>query len=846
MVGLTAMIFVAVFFLPEDVHGANETVEIGGVSISGYNDNTWHAFNSGKPAISGWTKGQYKLSSDRQTLYLNEMQYTGTRTGIKSTGPLTIVLTGSSTFNCGALGIELHNETSYENLTIKNDGSDGCSLTFGGSNNPTIDVNGLLLTSGNISTTGQIYCRAYQMIRGGTIIARTNTIGSALQISGGRILTNGEMNIGEIMSATGGLIFAGTEITVKTNAVVSGTTVKAERIYVKELLKITGGSVYAETAENDWAIGSGSFSMTDGKLHAKNKKVEDRNVQRSPVNLKMTPRVGRIDLADDIWASKPEMSERDRFSTANGEFTNEVILQKVKFISVNNNIRPMYVGEKFSPGGLLIDIHFEDGSVAGLGPTGHVYGSTEMFIYRTTDGRILDDNYILKEGNMDIEITCLSKKTTTRITVKKFPSLKLNGTASEKSTRIEWNGIVGEMGRLSRVSEYRLYARDEGEDEFTPVKYQYNDSYGSYRFPCDPFQECTEYEDRGLYPGTTREYYVEAKVGENDLCLCCSTESAYTFKSDILKVTSPIDAPTVDVRETTYDTIALQWAKVRGAEEYEIFRASNVYNFGSIFVHIDTTDECSYTDVGLTEGKEYRYRVKASKPDRNLYSKYSNLVTAKTKTRPVPATKPKPTAKPPAPPKKEEPDGAAFNLLQARATKVSNKSVTLTWKAVKGAKKYIVYGNKCGKKNKYKKLLTTTKKSTVFKKVNGFRVAKGTYYKFSVSAIGANGKVISVSKTIHVATTGGKWTNDRKVTTTAKKNRVVLKKGKIFNLKAKAIPASKKKKVDRHRKVAYESSNKKIATVSSKGVIKAKKKGTCYVFAYAQNGLFSKIKVTVK
>ena len=48
-----------------------------------------------------------------------------------------------------------------------------------------------------------------------------------------------------------------------------------------------------------------------------------------------------------------------------------------------------------------------------------------------------------------------------------------------------------------------------------------------------------------------------------------------------------------------------------------------------------------------------------------------------------------------------------------------------------------------------------------------------------------------------------------------------------------------------HRKVMYESSNKKIATVTSKGRIKGIKKGVCYVYAYAQNGVAKKIRVTI-
>lgn len=193
-----------------------------------------------------------------------------------------------------------------------------------------------------------------------------------------------------------------------------------------------------------------------------------------------------------------------------------------------------------------------------------------------------------------------------------------------------------------------------------------------------------------------------------------------------------------------------------------------------------------------------------------------------------------------------DPKGTVFNLLKARATKVTKNSVTLAWSKAKGATKYIVYGNACGKKNKMIKQTTVKKNSVTFKKVNKKAVKKGTYYKFTVVAVNAKGKVVTTSKMIHVATPGGKWGNDKKVTTAAKKNAVSVKVKKTFNLKAKAVAASKKLKVQRHRQVAYESTNPKVASVSAKGVIKGVKKGTCYVYAYAQNGVSTRVKVTVK
>ena len=80
----------------------------------------------------------------------------------------------------------------------------------------------------------------------------------------------------------------------------------------------------------------------------------------------------------------------------------------------------------------------------------------------------------------------------------------------------------------------------------------------------------------------------------------------------------------------------------------------------------------------------------------------------------------------------------------------------------------------------------------------------------------------------------------------AKKNKVALKKGKTFKLKGKAVAASKKLKVKKHRGIAYESDNAAVATVTKAGVVKGVKKGTAYVYAYAQDGACAKVKVTVK
>ena len=177
---------------------------------------------------------------------------------------------------------------------------------------------------------------------------------------------------------------------------------------------------------------------------------------------------------------------------------------------------------------------------------------------------------------------------------------------------------------------------------------------------------------------------------------------------------------------------------------------------------------------------------------------------------------------------------STFAMLKAKGTAKSKKSIKLTWSKVAGAEKYMIFGDKCGKKNNYKYITTVTGTSYTAKKLK-----KGTYYKYIVVAVKGD-DAIAASKTIHVVTDGGKKGNNTKVKLSKKK--LSLATGKSKKIKA---TLKYKKKVSAHRKVAWESDNASVATVKN-GKITAVGKGTCYVYAYAQNGVSAKIKVTVK
>ena len=199
---------------------------------------------------------------------------------------------------------------------------------------------------------------------------------------------------------------------------------------------------------------------------------------------------------------------------------------------------------------------------------------------------------------------------------------------------------------------------------------------------------------------------------------------------------------------------------------------------------------------------------------------------------------------------------STFTSLQAQAVKATKKSVKLKWKAQNIADGYLIYAAPCNtkkKKNTYKLIQTIPSNSSVTYTHKSLK--KGTYYKYIVVAykdIGGQKVYTALSKTIHATTPGGKYGNGKavKIKTgkglTYKKGNYTLRIKKNKKYKLRASEVKENKKIQRHRKLAYESDNTGIATVSAKGVIKAKTKGSCNVYVYGQNGRYAMVKITVK
>ena len=177
--------------------------------------------------------------------------------------------------------------------------------------------------------------------------------------------------------------------------------------------------------------------------------------------------------------------------------------------------------------------------------------------------------------------------------------------------------------------------------------------------------------------------------------------------------------------------------------------------------------------------------------------------------------------------------------LTAEAGKTSQ---TLSYKKIANADGYLIYGSKCGDEMKELANLPADTPNYTIKKLR-----KGTNYKYQVKAyqiINGEQVIIATSKIIHTITESKKYGNPTKVTTV--KASVKLEVGKSITVTGQVVLPKGKKLKEHTAVIRYESSNKEIATVNSKGKISAKAKGICYVYAYAQNGAYKRIKVTVE
>ena len=182
-----------------------------------------------------------------------------------------------------------------------------------------------------------------------------------------------------------------------------------------------------------------------------------------------------------------------------------------------------------------------------------------------------------------------------------------------------------------------------------------------------------------------------------------------------------------------------------------------------------------------------------------------------------------------------------FRYLQL-SVKADKSSQTISYKRFGGIDGYIIYGGECGQD--MAKLVEVPANITSYTFKN---LKQRTFYKYQVKAyriIDGEQVVIMTSKVVHSIVGGKTYADPTRATLDVTSLKLTVSEDKTMTGQ---IVLPKGKKLKAHTAVIrYESSNKDIAIVNSKGKVIAKAEGTCYVYAYAQNGVYTRIKVIVK
>ena len=285
-----------------------------------------------------------------------------------------------------------------------------------------------------------------------------------------------------------------------------------------------------------------------------------------------------------------------------------------------------------------------------------------------------------------------------------------------------------------------------------------------------------------------------------------------------------------------YAGVGRVMARYYGTEEnnYYLATATAVGNY------ITTGDATAKTAEELVEVGKTAYE--AGNP---VYAKALGYI-------PPPDTTPTPTPTPTPAPAPSSAPAKSGNINSAiKATVNKDGSITVKWGKMSQAAKYEVYAAYCEKDSKYKKIKTVNGSTTSYKisKLGGKKLnQKKSVKAYIVAYSKENGKYkkIGNSLTLHiVGKKNSKYSNAKAIK--VKKDTYTLKVKKTATIKPTLVLENSKKKAITHvAKFRYKSSNTKVATVDKNGKITAKKKGTCIIYIYANNGMLKSVKVTVK
>ena len=194
-------------------------------------------------------------------------------------------------------------------------------------------------------------------------------------------------------------------------------------------------------------------------------------------------------------------------------------------------------------------------------------------------------------------------------------------------------------------------------------------------------------------------------------------------------------------------------------------------------------------------------------------------------------------------------------MFKAIISKRTKNSLTVEWSRLPEADGYKIYSAHCFTGMKFYKEVTDPQETTLVRE----GLKEGHYYKFRIKAyklvngkkkkIGktntvhattSNNAIYSVSKTPEIISIGGK--SIEPVTRTSLEMAV----GQKTRVKIREVSEEDNKTVQDHHGFHFFSNDKNVAKVSKGGRIKARSKGECRIYCFAQNGYFAIVDLTVK
>ena len=196
----------------------------------------------------------------------------------------------------------------------------------------------------------------------------------------------------------------------------------------------------------------------------------------------------------------------------------------------------------------------------------------------------------------------------------------------------------------------------------------------------------------------------------------------------------------------------------------------------------------------------------------------------------------------------------ALSINKGLKVSQTGSKINVSWGKVSDADRYEVYAAYCGTKFGKTPVKVVTKAgvtSTIIKKLDGKKLNLKKNFQVCVMAYKTvDGVKQRLGKTVTAHIVGRKntaYTNVKAIK--LEKSKATIKKGGAWKVKASVVLVDPSKKLlsDKHAPTfRYASSNKKVATVNKNGKVRAKKKGTCYIWVYAKNGYAKKVRITVK